>query len=151
MKNYIDWSIIYDTCIEEIRDIINGNKDVLNDIDSIKDLKVDFIVNKSKNIQALVVYSKQLDWYCKINDKEHDICLLTIKNYKDTVESTVTDDELIDITARFKYEFNDAFNNAFEELKKYIDEDTIVSFIKENLYNKIAKKDKEDDYELENS
>ena len=151
MKNYIDWSIIYDTCIEEIRDIINGNKDVLNDIDSIKDLKVDFIVNKSKNIQALVVYSKQLDWYCKINDKEHDICLLTIKNYKDTVESTVTDDELIDITARFKYEFNDAFNNAFEELKKYIEKDTIVSFIKENLYNKIAKKDKEDDYELENS
>lgn len=151
MKNYIDWSIIYDTCIEEIRDIINKNKDVLNDIDSIKDLKVDFIVNKSKNIQALVVYSKQLDWYCEINDKEHDICLLTIKNYKDTVESTLTDDELIDITARFKYEFNDVFNDALEELKKDIEKDTIVSFIKENLYNKIAKKDKEDDYGLENS
>lgn len=151
MKNYIDWSIIYDTCIEEIRDIINKNKDVLNDIDSIKDLKVDFIVNKSKNIQALVVYSKQLDWYCKINDKEHDICLLTIKNYKDTVESIITDDELIDITARFIYEFNDAFNDALEELKKDIEKDTIVSFIKENLYDKIAKKDKEDDYELENS
>lgn len=149
MKNDIDIGLMYDTCIEEIRDIINKNKDALNDINLTKNLKLSFTVDKSKNIQAIIEYSKQLDWYCEINDEKHN--LLIIKNNKDKMLKSFTSDELIDITARFIYEFHDVFEDALEEFKKNSEKDVIISFMKENLYNKIAKKDKEDDYELENS
>lgn len=149
MKNYIDIGLMYDTCIEEIRDVINKKKDALNDINFTKDLNLSFTVDKSKHIQALVGYSKQLDWYCEINDDKR--CLLVIKNNKDKMLKSFTSDELIDITARFLYEFDDVFDDALQEFKKDSEKDVIISFMKENLYNKIAKKDKEDDYELENS
>ena len=148
-----DIGLMYDTCIEEIRDVINKKKDALSnsDINLTHNFEFKFTVDKYKDIQAIVGYSKRLDWYCEIYGKNYNKCLLVIKNNKDKMLKSFTSNELIDITARFIYEFDDVFDDALQEFKKDLEKDVIISFMKENLYNKIAKKDKEDDYELENS
>ena len=149
--------IIYGTCIEEIRDIINHYKEYKNTLDDIgipKNFRIDFTLNESKNIQALVTFLRESDWYCKIYNKEHNICLLEFDSDEIiSISKTYLNspDAFVDMTARFQLEFDDAFNNALKENIEEHKKNVKVSAIKSDLYAKISEKDKEDDYELENS
>lgn len=146
--------IFYVTCIEEIRNIINQYKKLMKNTDDLKNLKIDFTINKAKNIQALVTFLKESDWYCKIYNNEHNVCLLELDSDEIiSISKTYLNspDAFVDMTARFKFGFNDAFYNAIEELEKDKKNDRMVSLLKKKLYSKISEKDKEDDYELENS